>query len=166
MTVYNPFDFFIEEEAETFPFQYPEDIRDDLKIYMQPEPMSPALADYVASIDLTPLRTIDFIVGLNARLQQKVNYVIRMEPGVQTPEQTLQLALGPAAIRAGCSCRSCAISASPPASSPAISSSWRPTSRRSMARPVPRSISPTCTPGARSISPAPAGSGSIRPPAC
>ena len=94
MTVYNPFDFFIEEEAETFPFQYPEDIRDDLKIYMQPEPMTPALADYVASIDLTPLRTIDFIVGLNARLQQTVNYVIRMEPGVQTPEQTLQLALG------------------------------------------------------------------------
>ncbi|MBP1859117.1 transglutaminase family protein [Rhizobium herbae] len=94
MTVYNPFDFFIEEEAETFPFTYPEDIRDDLKIYMQPEPMSPALEAYIKSIDLTPMRTIDFIVGLNARLQQKVNYVIRMEPGVQTPEETLQLALG------------------------------------------------------------------------
>ena len=94
MTVYNPFDFFIEEDAETFPFSYPEDIRDDLKIYMQPEPMSPALEAYINGIDLTPTRTIDFIVGLNARLQQKVNYIIRMEPGVQTPEETLQLALG------------------------------------------------------------------------
>ncbi|KQV14035.1 IMP dehydrogenase [Rhizobium sp. Root1203] len=94
MTVYNPFDFFIEESAETWPFAYPEDISDDLKIYMQPQPMEPALAAYVAGIDRTPVRTIDFIVGLNARLKQDIEYVIRMEPGVQTPEETLRLALG------------------------------------------------------------------------
>lgn len=94
MTVYNPFDFFIEESAETWPFAYPEDISDDLKIYLQPQPMEPALAAYVAGIDRTPTRTIDFIVGLNARLKQDIEYVIRMEPGVQTPEETLRLALG------------------------------------------------------------------------
>lgn len=94
MTVYNPFDFFIEENAQTWPFAYPEDISDDLKIYMQPQPMEPALAAYVAGIDRTPMRTIDFIVGLNARLKQDIEYVIRMEPGVQTPEETLRLALG------------------------------------------------------------------------
>ncbi|WP_160009231.1 DUF2126 domain-containing protein [Rhizobium sp. 18055] len=94
MTVYNPFDFFIEETAESWPFVYPEDIRDDLKIYMQPQPMEPALAEYVAGIDRTPMRTIDFIVGLNARLKEDIEYVIRMEPGVQTPEETLRLALG------------------------------------------------------------------------
>ena len=44
MTVYNPFDFFVEEAAEIWPFEYPEDLRDDLKIYMQPEPMGQALA--------------------------------------------------------------------------------------------------------------------------
>src|ERR1051325_10610838 len=43
MTVYNPFDFFVEESAETWPFQYPEDIRADLSIYMQPEPAGPLL---------------------------------------------------------------------------------------------------------------------------
>ncbi|RDJ08843.1 DUF2126 domain-containing protein [Rhizobium grahamii] len=94
MTVYNPFDFFIEESAEIWPFSYPEEIRDDLDIYMQPQPVEPALAAYLACIDRTPMRTTDFIVGLNARLKNDVEYVIRMEPGVQTPEETLKLALG------------------------------------------------------------------------
>ena len=35
MTVYNPFDFFVEPAAETWPFDYPEDIRDDLSIYRE-----------------------------------------------------------------------------------------------------------------------------------
>ncbi|MDO9415208.1 transglutaminase family protein [Pararhizobium sp.] len=94
MTVYNPFDFFIEEEAEQFPFEYPEDIRDDLKIYLATEPVDPLLKNFIASVDLTPRRTIDFIVGLNAKVQQRVGYVIRMEPGVQTPEETLETSLG------------------------------------------------------------------------
>ncbi|MGO4563510.1 DUF2126 domain-containing protein [Rhizobium sp. 2YAF20] len=94
MTVYNPFDFFIEEASENWPFDYPEELRDDLKIYMKPEPMDEALAKFMATIDRTPQRTIDFVVGLNARVQQEVNYVIRMEPGVQTPEETLTRALG------------------------------------------------------------------------
>jgi uncharacterized protein (DUF2126 family)/transglutaminase-like putative cysteine protease len=94
MTVYNPFDFFVEESAEMWPFQYPEDLRDDLKIYMQPEPMDEALAAFLSTIDRTPTRTTDFVVGLNARLQRDISYVIRMEPGVQTPEQTLTAALG------------------------------------------------------------------------
>ena len=69
-------------------------------------------------------------------------------------------------LRAGCWCRSCAISASPRASSPATSSSSSPTSSRSTGRPAPTTISPTCMPGARSICPAPAGSASTRPRAC
>ena len=39
-------------------------------------------------------RTIDFIVDLNQRVQQSVSYLIRLEPGVQTPEETLQKASG------------------------------------------------------------------------
>ncbi|MFB2550310.1 transglutaminase family protein [Ensifer soli] len=94
MTVYNPFDFFVEESAEHWPFDYPEDIREDLKIYREPEPAGPALSAYLETIDRSPERTTDFVVGLNTKLQQAIGYVIRMEPGVQTPEETLTLALG------------------------------------------------------------------------
>jgi uncharacterized protein (DUF2126 family)/transglutaminase-like putative cysteine protease len=95
MTVYNPFDFFVEEQAEHWPFDYPEDLREDLEIYRTPEPMGTALEAFMATVDRTPgQRTVDMVVGLNARLQQTVGYVIRMEPGVQTPEETLDVGLG------------------------------------------------------------------------
>ena len=94
MTVYNPFDFFVEEEAEHWPFDYPEDLRDDLRIYREPEPLTPSLEAFMATIDCSRQRTVDMVVALNARLQQEIGYVIRMEPGVQTPEETLTTARG------------------------------------------------------------------------
>ena len=95
MTVFNPFDFFVEEEAMKWPFVYPEILRDDLSIYMTPEEGGPMLAAYMATIDHSPGQpTVDMIVGLNARLQSEIGYVIRMEPGVQTPEETLTSVLG------------------------------------------------------------------------
>ncbi|MCB1407105.1 MAG: transglutaminase family protein, partial [Rhodobacteraceae bacterium] len=94
MTVYNPFDFFVEASAETWPFDYPEDIAEDLVIYRQTESAGLLLADFLASVPRERQRTIDFVVGLNARLAAQIGYVIRMEPGVQTPEETLALAKG------------------------------------------------------------------------
>jgi uncharacterized protein (DUF2126 family)/transglutaminase-like putative cysteine protease len=95
MTVYNPFDFFVEEEATKWPFKYPEELIEDLSIYMIPEPPGPALVEYLKHFDMSPDQpTVDMIVGINARLQQAIGYVIRMEPGVQTPEETLTAALG------------------------------------------------------------------------
>ncbi|MCU0832108.1 MAG: transglutaminase family protein, partial [Rhizobiaceae bacterium] len=90
MTVYNPFDFFVEESAETCPFEYNADIAPDLVIYRTPEPAGPLLAAYLQTIDRAPQRTVDFVVNLNARLSRDIGYIIRMEPGVQTPEETLQ----------------------------------------------------------------------------
>ena len=43
MTVYNPFDFFVEESAETWPFEYPDELTEDLVIYRKPEPAGPML---------------------------------------------------------------------------------------------------------------------------
>ncbi|WP_174803825.1 DUF2126 domain-containing protein [Martelella limonii] len=91
MTVYNPFDFFVEEQATKYPFDYDEAIREDLSIYRTPEPMGPLLKAYMEKLDLSEGQgTVDLIVGINARLQNDVNYIIRMEPGVQTPEETLE----------------------------------------------------------------------------
>ena len=94
MTVYNPFDFFVEPSAETWPFEYPEEIRDDLAIYSTPEPAGPLLSTLLKTIDRTPTNTVNFVVDLNARIQREVGYVIRLETGVQTPEETLRVAKG------------------------------------------------------------------------
>ncbi len=94
MTVYNPFDFFVEEEATKWPFAYPETIREDLSIYMTPEETGPRLQAFLDTLDRSEQPTVDMIVGINARLQQEIGYVIRMEVGVQTPEETLEKAKG------------------------------------------------------------------------
>ena len=94
MTVYNPFDFFVEESAEHWPFEYPEEIADDLAIYRKAETPTPLVSKFLASVPRERKRTVDFIVELNARLSQEIRYLIRMEPGVQAPEETFQKASG------------------------------------------------------------------------
>ena len=89
MAVYNPFDFFLEPDAENFPFAYSAELGHDLLPYLAKEPLTPLFKTLVDSISLEEQRTIDFIVGLNQRLQKDIKYLIRMEPGVQTPEVTL-----------------------------------------------------------------------------
>ncbi|MET3581439.1 uncharacterized protein (DUF2126 family)/transglutaminase-like putative cysteine protease [Mesorhizobium robiniae] len=89
MTVYNPFDFFVEPSAETFPFEYPEEISADLAIYRTPEPAGPLLATFLQTIDRHPTNTVNFVVDLNARLQREIAYIVRMETGVFSPEETL-----------------------------------------------------------------------------
>ncbi len=94
MAVVNPFDFFVEPDAEEFPFSYPEEQRDELAAYLTPEPAGPLLSKLISSIKTNGKRTIPFLVELNARLSDEINYVIRMEPGVQDPEVTLKLESG------------------------------------------------------------------------
>jgi uncharacterized protein (DUF2126 family) len=94
MAVYNPFDFFLEESAEQFPFAYDHALATELAPYRVVEAAGPAFEAFVAGISLEPRATMDFLVTLNQRLQGDIRYLIRMEPGVQTPEQTLTLASG------------------------------------------------------------------------
>jgi len=93
MTVINPFDFFIESYADTFPFDYPAELRTELSPYLQMEPAGPLLTEWVTAVRREllahPMSTIDFLVAINQRLQGKIGYLLRMEPGVQTPEDTL-----------------------------------------------------------------------------
>ncbi len=94
MAVFNPFDFFLEPKAEEFPFAYSAPQARELAPYLVTEPATPLLKKYLTKIDRTPKRTIDFLVGINQQLQSDIAYAIRMEPGVQTPEETLELACG------------------------------------------------------------------------
>jgi uncharacterized protein (DUF2126 family)/transglutaminase-like putative cysteine protease len=94
MAVYNPFDFFLEPKAENFPFKYEADLKQELAQYLVADPITPKVAAYLKRIDLTEKRTIDFLVAVNQMLQHDVRYLIRMEPGVQTAEETLTLGSG------------------------------------------------------------------------
>lgn len=94
LTTINPFDFFIEEAAEKYPFVYDEALKRELAPYLETLPAGPRLQELIAASKKSDIRTIDFLVGLNQAVNKHVNYVIRMEPGVQTPEQTLDLGRG------------------------------------------------------------------------
>jgi uncharacterized protein (DUF2126 family)/transglutaminase-like putative cysteine protease len=96
LTVVNPFDFFVEESATTFPFAYDAQLATDLEPYLRPSTESGPLLDRW----LTGLRppggapTVDHLVEINRRLAADVAYSVRMEPGVQAPEETLQRGIG------------------------------------------------------------------------
>ena len=94
MTVYNPFDFFVEPEAEMWPFSYPEEYEADLAVYRAAEAPGPRLSALLADIDRSRQNTVGFLVALNARIQREIGYIIRMEPGVMAPEDTLERGQG------------------------------------------------------------------------
>ena len=94
MTVVNPFDFFVESYATSFPFQYTGDLKTELAPYLETIEPGPLFAAYLKDIPREADSTVDFLVDLNAKLQKKVSYVIRMEPGIQTPEETLAAGSG------------------------------------------------------------------------
>ena len=135
MSVYDPFNFFMEPQAENFPFRYDPDLAHELEPFQRKLPLTPLLGDYLRVLrkqllnghgahvrsralggggerscargdagsaarsprrrtkDTRP-RTIDFLVGINQQLSHDIRYLIRMEPGVQTPEETLDLGSG------------------------------------------------------------------------
>ncbi len=131
MAVLNPFDFFLDESAAYFPFNYDATLRKELQPFLEIGPPTPRFSAYLSRVrreilghpETVPhtaapepghptdihhlpstgehpvqsgpgLRTIDFVVALNQWLQRDINYLIRMEPGVQSPEETLEKASG------------------------------------------------------------------------
>jgi uncharacterized protein (DUF2126 family)/transglutaminase-like putative cysteine protease len=102
LKVINPFDFFIEDWAETVPFTYPKALADDLEPYLRPvdeagEGAGPGdlVTEWVRNFHVgSGIRTIDFLVALNRAVNADVGYSVRMEPGVQTPDFTLRTGIG------------------------------------------------------------------------
>ncbi|WP_445678365.1 transglutaminase family protein [Radicibacter daui] len=94
ISVINPFDFFLESYAERFPFVYDASLEKELAPYRETIEPGPLLRGLLDQVDLTERPTVDFLVGLNQIVQRRVGYVIRMEPGIQAPEETLELGTG------------------------------------------------------------------------
>src|SRR5665647_2242222 len=94
LEVVNPFDFFVEPFADQWPFEMPADLKEDLSAYVDPEPAGPLLRTLIDSISREKRNTVDFLVDLNQRIQSIVKYIVRHEPGVQTPEETLVSGFG------------------------------------------------------------------------
>jgi uncharacterized protein (DUF2126 family)/transglutaminase-like putative cysteine protease len=94
MTVINPFDFFVEPYADSFPFQYPNGLKSELAPYLDTVEPGPRLEEFLATVPREATNTVSFLVDLNAQLQNRIRYIIRMEPGVQMPEETLNAGAG------------------------------------------------------------------------
>jgi uncharacterized protein (DUF2126 family)/transglutaminase-like putative cysteine protease len=94
MTVINPFDFFLDEEVKTYPFPYGKALGKELAPYLDALPAEPRLQALVDELRCDRVATVDYLVRINSLLRDRVQYLIRMEPGVQTPEQTLSRASG------------------------------------------------------------------------
>ncbi len=88
MSVINPFDFFVEDYAQTRPFAYPDELKAELGPYLAVEEGGPEIDALMARLPAEP-NTVQFLVALNALVRDTVSYVVRMEPGVQTPAETL-----------------------------------------------------------------------------
>jgi uncharacterized protein (DUF2126 family)/transglutaminase-like putative cysteine protease len=110
MSVLNPFDFFLEPDAEKFPFEYDRVLDHELEPFQLKCWLTPKFTKYLKDLRAeilgekilrrssgkaggqtkpSTLRTIDFLVAINQRLWKDIKYLIRLEPGVQTPETTL-----------------------------------------------------------------------------
>lgn len=94
MTVVNPFDFFVEPYADSFPFEYAKDLKTELAPYLETIKPDRLFAKFLDTIPHEAPNTVNFLVDLNRELQKHVRYIIRMEPGVQTPEETLASGAG------------------------------------------------------------------------
>ncbi|WP_434986389.1 transglutaminase family protein [Vreelandella zhaodongensis] len=94
MAMINPFDFFLEEFAQRTPFAYPEELSRALWIYLEATEAGPRLSEWLKEIPREPINSVDFLVALNQRLNNDISYLLRLEPGVQSCEETLALGRG------------------------------------------------------------------------
>jgi uncharacterized protein (DUF2126 family) len=94
LSPFNPFDFFLEPGVEDYPFEYAPELAKDLEPYRSVEPTGPLLQAFLEKLPRETRGTINFLVDLNRRLRNEIEYVTRLDPGVQTCEQTLEKCAG------------------------------------------------------------------------
>src|SRR5260370_31443248 len=94
LSTFNPFDFFLEPGVEDYPFEYAPELAKDLEPYRSIAPAGPLLQAFLQSLSGEKRGTIGFLVELNRRVRNEIDYVTRLDPGVQTCEQTLEKCTG------------------------------------------------------------------------
>ena len=95
LAVINPFDFFLEASAERYPFAYDPALALELAPYLAAEPSARRSRRIWRGSTARERR--DHAVHLRRstrELQRDIGYLIRMEPGVQTPDETLEKRAG------------------------------------------------------------------------
>jgi uncharacterized protein (DUF2126 family)/transglutaminase-like putative cysteine protease len=94
MSVYNPFDFFLEPGNEKWPFRYEESVLKQLAPFLETGTFGQRFEKFVSEIPSSNNSTTDFLVDLNRKIASEIKYLIRLEAGVQTPKETLDLSSG------------------------------------------------------------------------
>jgi uncharacterized protein (DUF2126 family)/transglutaminase-like putative cysteine protease len=94
LTAYNPFDFFVEESAEHYPFTYSDELKSQLAPFLMCQDWGKSFRKYLKSVQVGKTPVNNFLVDLNRKVASDIKYTIRMQPGVQTPEETLNIGWG------------------------------------------------------------------------
>jgi uncharacterized protein (DUF2126 family) len=101
LSPFNPFDFFLEPGVADYPFEYAPELAKDLEPYRSVEPAGPLLQAFLETLPRETREargekrgTISFLVDLNRRVRNEIEYVTRLDPGVQTCERTLEMRKG------------------------------------------------------------------------
>jgi transglutaminase-like putative cysteine protease len=158
MATINPFDFFVEPQAEKFPFDYDPVLAEELAPFRRLKAPGPLLEAYLKDIPREAPNTVNFLVDLNQRLASEIGYIVRMEPGVWTPEEVLSNRKG--------SCRDSGWLLVNILRHLGFAARFVSGYLIQLVPDVKPVTGPAGAPGARSMCRAPAGSASIPPPAC
>jgi uncharacterized protein (DUF2126 family)/transglutaminase-like putative cysteine protease len=92
--VFNPFDFFLEEDAKNFPLAYGSELCEELAPYLEVKERGEGLTNWLSGVDRSKAGIIDFLVSINQKLNQSLSYTVRLEPGIQSCDETLSLGSG------------------------------------------------------------------------
>ena len=94
----NPFDFFLEPYAAEYPFAYAAELTQDLGPYTAVETPGPRLLALLQGFRAIHAGakhgTVQLLLDITHKIRDEVNYVTRLEHGVQGCEETLQLGSG------------------------------------------------------------------------
>jgi uncharacterized protein (DUF2126 family) len=94
LSPYNPFEFFLEPGVEEFPFAYAPGLAKDLEPYRSVDPSGPLQQAFLAGFLGRKSGTVSLLLDLNRKIRDEIGYVTRLEPGVQSCEETLQKRTG------------------------------------------------------------------------